>query len=97
MSNNYLLFAGINGKIENFFTIEGEGRYAGYPSVFMRFFGCNLTCISFASKDSPHGCDSYISWSQKNKRTFDETFTHLENEGFIDKLQKGAILKLTGG
>ena len=28
-----------------FYTLEGEGRYIGYPSVFMRMAMCNLTCI----------------------------------------------------
>ena len=51
-----------------FYTIEGEGEYIGQPSVFMRMAMCNLTCIGFASEDSPNGCDSFVSWSVKNKR-----------------------------
>ena len=58
-----------------FYTLEGEGRYIGYPSVFMRMSMCNLTCIGFKSEDSPNGCDSYISWSKKNKMTFEEMVT----------------------
>ena len=38
-----------------FYTVEGEGEYAGIPSVFMRLSMCNLTCKGFASADSPHG------------------------------------------
>ena len=53
-----------------FYTIEGEGEFVGQPSVFMRLSMCNLTCIGFASPDSPHGCDSYVSWSVKNKMQF---------------------------
>ena len=30
-----------------FYTVEGEGRYAGWPSVFMRLSMCNLTCQGF--------------------------------------------------
>ena len=26
-----------------FYTVEGEGEYFGYPSVFMRLSMCNLT------------------------------------------------------
>ena len=33
-----------------FYTLEGEGRYIGYPSVFMRMAMCNLTCIGFKSE-----------------------------------------------
>ena len=27
-----------------FYTVEGEGEFVGYPSVFMRLSMCNLTC-----------------------------------------------------
>ena len=27
-----------------FYTVEGEGEYVGWPSVFMRLSMCNLTC-----------------------------------------------------
>ena len=80
-----------------FYTLEGEGRYAGWPSVFMRLSKCNLTCAGFKSADSPHGCDSYISWSKSNKYTFTELFTLLESGGFIKNLKEGALLKITGG
>lgn len=93
----YLLFAGENNEPEIFFTLEGEGEYIGQPSVFMRFFGCNLTCRGFVSKDSPHGCDSYISWSKKNKISFNDTYKLLEKHNYINKLKDGAILKYTGG
>jgi organic radical activating enzyme len=29
---------------ELFYSIQGEGRYMGVPSVFLRTFGCNFTC-----------------------------------------------------
>ena len=80
-----------------FYTIEGEGEYIGQPSVFMRMSMCNLTCIGFASEDSPNGCDSFVSWSIKNKMSFNEIFTLMDTEYYVDKLRKGAIWKLTGG
>jgi 7-carboxy-7-deazaguanine synthase len=32
---------------ELFYSIQGEGRYMGVPSVFLRTFGCNFTCAGF--------------------------------------------------
>lgn len=80
-----------------FYTIEGEGEYIGQPSVFMRMSMCNLTCAGFASGDSPNGCDSFISWSVKNKKTFNEIFQLLEDGNHVTHLRDGAIWKLTGG
>ena len=80
-----------------FYTIEGEGEYIGQPSVFMRMSMCNLTCIGFASEDSPNGCDSYVSWSVKNKKTFTEVFQLMEDNNYTEHLRHNAILKLTGG
>lgn len=80
-----------------FYTIEGEGEFVGQPSVFMRMSMCNLTCIGFASEDSPNGCDSFISWSVKNKKTFKEIFEMMEDNKYTDHLRHNAILKLTGG
>ena len=80
-----------------FYTIEGEGEFIGKPSVFMRLAMCNLTCKGFASADSPHGCDSFVSWSVKNKMTFQEIFEMMEDSNYIEHLRHKAILKLTGG
>lgn len=32
---------------ELFYSIQGEGRYMGVPSVFLRTFGCNFKCDGF--------------------------------------------------
>jgi organic radical activating enzyme len=32
---------------ELFYSLQGEGRFVGVPSVFLRTFGCNFTCAGF--------------------------------------------------
>jgi 7-carboxy-7-deazaguanine synthase len=32
---------------ELFYSIQGEGRYMGVPSIFLRTFGCNFKCQGF--------------------------------------------------
>lgn len=32
---------------ELFYSAQGEGRFVGVPSVFLRTFGCNFTCAGF--------------------------------------------------
>ena len=39
---------------EIFYSLQGEGHHTGYPSVFVRFSGCNMKC-SFCDTDHSDG------------------------------------------
>ncbi len=41
--------------VEIFSSIQGEGRWAGYPAIFIRFAYCNLGCI---------WCDTRFTWDK---------------------------------
>jgi len=36
---------------ETFYSAQGEGQYVGIPSLWMRFFLCNLQCNGFGQSD----------------------------------------------
>lgn len=44
---------------EIFYSIQGEGKYMGVPTAWLRFFMCNLQCNGFGQKD-PTDESTYI-------------------------------------
>ncbi len=76
-------------------TIQGEGKLAGTPSIFIRTHGCNLRCIWSDNNGAPQPCDTdHASFSHANtlKMSAEEIYQ-------IVKLNAGKIrhIVITGG
>jgi organic radical activating enzyme len=60
---------------ELFYSIQGEGRYMGVPSVFLRTFGCNFKCAGFGM---PRGEVSHEATDIAATHTMIESFQKYE-------------------
>lgn len=52
---------------ELFYSIQGEGRYMGVPSVFLRTFGCNFKCAGFGMPRGQNSIERYTVDAEKIK------------------------------
>ncbi len=69
--------------MEQFYTIQGEGAYAGVAAYFIRIGGCDVGC---------HWCDVKESWEAAN-----HPVTSIEEMVVNVKQSKARVVVITGG
>ena len=58
---------------ELFYSIQGEGRFMGVPSVFLRTFGCNFTCGGFGMPKGKQSDErNVIAINSENYKSYNE-------------------------
>ena len=92
--------------VEHFYSIQGEGKYIGRPSLFFRFGGCNMKCEGFGCEEIAEngakllGCDTIFA---VNREHFAHNWHNVsEAQQLLDilklyKLPYAVDIVLTGG
>ena len=62
--------------VEFFYSIQGEGSFSGFPCIFIRLHGCNLSC-SFCDEDLHTGAYESISNEEMIQRIEDFPSKHV--------------------
>ncbi len=68
---------------EAFYSVQGEGRFVGVPSVFLRTFGCNFRCMNFGLAKEPNRAEKL-----KQGIKYNPEVKELLDAGITDKVEK---------
>lgn len=75
-----------------FYTLQGEGPFAGYPAVFVRLAGCN-----FGAKDiACQGCDTAFQLDSSARRSFSDLIREI-SELSLRPVRPSSLVVITGG
>ena len=68
---------------EAFYSVQGEGKFVGVPSVFLRTFGCNFRCMNFGLDNEPSRAEKQAQGIIRNQEVQD-----LLDDGIIAKTKE---------